>query len=92
MSAQPKTHESTPDSAGRELAPVTLLDPVNSWLETWGPNCGAPRKVFEGQFRVTLKEIFDWIERDAERRMLTTHKLEGMHYAALKEARKQLGV
>jgi hypothetical protein len=47
--------------------------------------------VFEGQFRVTLREIFDEIERRAEANMMRTHKLEGMHYAALKDVRKELG-
>ena len=75
-----------------ELSATTLLDRVNSWLETWSPNCGAPRAVFEGQFRVTLREIFDEIERRAEANMLKTGKLEGMHYAALKDVRRELSV
>ena len=38
-----------------------------------------------------LREIFDEIERRAEANMMRTHKLEGMHYAALKDVRKELG-
>ena len=67
------------------------LERVGGWLDTWGPHCGAPRSVFEGQFRVILREIFDEIERRAEANMMRTHKLEGMHYAALKDVRKELG-
>jgi hypothetical protein len=67
------------------------LERVGGWLDTWGPHCGAPRSVFEGQFRVILREIFDEIERRAESNMMRTHKLEGMHYAALKDVRKELG-
>lgn len=70
----------------------SALDRVNSWLETWSPHCGAPRAVFEGQFRVTIREIFDEIERRAEANMLKTGKLEGMHYAALKDVRRELSV
>lgn len=69
-----------------------LLDRVNSWLETWSPHCGASRAVFEGQFRATLREIFDDIERRAEANMLRTGKLEGMHYAAMKDVRLELSV
>ena len=103
MSDQPTTHpgffETNRNSetvetcrAQSELSATPLLDRVNSWLETWSPNCGAPRAVFEGQFRVTLREIFDEIERRAEANMLKTGKLEGMHYAALKDVRRELSV
>lgn len=64
---------------------TSMESTVNIWLDTWAPNCGAPREVFEGQFRTTLTEIFDWIERDAE-----TRKCAGAHYAAMREARKIL--
>jgi len=67
------------------------LERVGGWLDTWAPHCGAPRAVFEWQFRVILREIFDEIERRAEANMMRTHKLEGMHYAALKDVRKELG-
>lgn len=70
--------------------PKTLERRVKSWLDTWAPHCGASRAVFEGQWRATLAEIFDSVEERAERRMLTTHKLEGMHYAALTEVRREL--
>jgi hypothetical protein len=40
---------------------------------------------------VILREIFDEIERRAEANMMRTHKLEGMHYAALKDVRRELG-
>lgn len=69
-----------------------LTKSVESWLKTWGPNCGAPRKVFEGQFRAVLCEIFDEIEASAEANMMKTQKLEGMHYAALKDVRLELGI
>ena len=80
---------SKPETPNR-VGSTDLLDRVNSWLETWSPHCGAPRAVFEGQFRVTLREIFDEIERRAEANMLKTGKLEGMHYAALKDVRREL--
>ena len=67
------------------------LERIGGWLDTWAPHCGAPRAVFEGQFRVILREIFDEIERRAEANMMRRHKLEGMHYAALKDVRKELG-
>lgn len=87
----PETIEQTQERASGSSS-ATLLDRVNSWLETWSPHCGAPRAVFEGQFRVTLREIFDEIERRAEANMLKTGKLEGMHYAALKDVRRELSV
>lgn len=65
---------------------------IANWLDTWAPNCGAKREVFDGQFRVTLRRIFDEIESRAEANMLKTGKLEGMHYAALKEVRSELGI
>lgn len=64
---------------------------VRDWLATWAPHCGAPRDVFEGQFKVVLCEIFDEIERAAEIKMMTG-KLEGSHYAAMNEMRDKLGV
>ena len=30
---------------------------VQRFLDTWAPHCGAPRYVFEGQFRVMLKAV-----------------------------------
>ena len=89
MKPKPEANNPQRESA---LPSATLLDRVNSWLETWSPHCGAPRAVFEGQFRVTIREIFDEIERRAEANMLKTGKLEGMHYAALKDVRRELSV
>lgn len=89
MSKQPEP-PSVPSAAA--VGRSAWLDRVNSWLETWSPHCGAPRAVFDGQFRVTLREIFDEIERRAEANMMRTGKLEGMHYAALKEVRQELSV
>jgi len=86
---QPKPEANNPQRQSA-LPSATLLDRVNSWLETWSPHCGAPRAVFEGQFRMTIREIFDEIERRAEANMLKTGKLEGMHYAALKDVRREL--
>lgn len=36
--------------------------------------------------------LLDEIERRAEINMLKTGKLEGMHYAAIREVRKELGI
>lgn len=80
----------TTDTDITQIAP--WLGRVNSWLETWSPYCGAPRAVFEGQWRAMLREVFDEIERRAEANMLRTGKLEGMHYAALKDIRRELGI
>lgn len=33
-----------------------VLD-VRAWLDTWAPNCGAPRAVFEGQFKVLMEHL-----------------------------------
>lgn len=65
---------------------------VNTFLDTWAPHCGASRAVFEGQFRETLREIFDEIEERAESKMLETGKLEGMHLGAITGVRIELGV
>lgn len=79
-------------ASGGGLPSTDLLAQVDSWLETWGPNCGAHRSVFEGQFRDTLRNIFDHIEEKAEANMMKTGKLEGMHYAALKDVRRLLEI
>jgi hypothetical protein len=63
---------------------------VQDWLDTWAPHCGASRKTFEGQWRAMMAEIFDNIEERAEAAMLKGHKLEGMHYAALTDVRREL--
>lgn len=42
--------------------------------------------------RDAVSKVLDLIEEKAEANMLTTHKLEGMHYAALKEVREQLKI
>lgn len=53
---------------------------VKAWLDTWAPHCGASRAVFE-DFREGRTPLA---------LMLITHKLEGMHYAALTEVRREL--
>ena len=63
---------------------------VERWLDTWAPHCGASRKTFDGQWRAMMAEIFDNIEERAEAAMLKGHKLEGMHYAALTDVRREL--
>lgn len=40
----------------------------------------------------TLRDVLDDIEARAEKNMLKTGKLEGMHYAALREVRAELGI
>lgn len=42
--------------------------------------------------KTLIGEIFDMIEEQAERNMMKTGKLEGMHYAALKEMREELDI
>lgn len=58
----------------------------------WGGdvrNFHVPAGVFAGVIGGPPCQVFS-IEERAERRMLTTHKLEGMHYAALTEVRREL--
>lgn len=63
---------------------------LKDYFDTWGPHSGAPRSVFEGHWRALLADIFDNIEERAEAAMVKTHKLEGMHYAALSAVRREL--
>ncbi len=42
--------------------------------------------------RGILWSVFNEIEQRAEANMLKTGKLEGMHYAALREVRAELGI
>jgi hypothetical protein len=37
-----------------------------------------------------IKDFFERVERRAEEYMLKTHKLEGMHYRAMKDLIKEL--
>jgi hypothetical protein len=30
---------------------------IRNWLNTWAPNCGASREVFEGQFKALIKQV-----------------------------------
>lgn len=39
-----------------------------NFLETWGPNCGAPRAVFEGHLRVLIKMHRAAVEWDVRAR------------------------
>jgi hypothetical protein len=39
------------------------LPALESFLETWGPHCGAPRKVFRGQLCKTILEIWEACEK-----------------------------
>jgi hypothetical protein len=65
---------------------------VAAWLDLWEPGYWAPREVFAEQLRALLSGIFDAVEERAEANMIRTQKLEGMHYAALREVRRELGV
>lgn len=47
---------------------------------------------YDRQFNERLRIIFDDIEHRAEAKMLLTGKLEGMHYAALTEVRREMGL
>lgn len=42
--------------------------------------------------KAEIGAVLDEIERRAEAHMQRTHKLEGMHYAALREIREELGI
>ena len=42
--------------------------------------------------REAVRAVLDDIENRAEENMIKTHKLEGMHYAALRDVRKELGI
>jgi hypothetical protein len=82
--------ETNNDAGGGRLARLVLA--LDDHLATWGPHCGAPKAVYEGQLRVMLRKIFDLIEESAEANMMKTGKLEGMHYAAMKKAREALQI
>lgn len=41
-------------------------DIMKIWLDTWGPHCGAPRSVFEGQAKVMIGALFDELELRAD--------------------------
>jgi hypothetical protein len=43
-----------------------MKESVDRWLETWAAHCGAPRKVFEGQFREMLATVLDTIDKRME--------------------------
>lgn len=40
--------------AGAAPAPEPAATGIERFLDTWAPHCGAPRAVFEGQFRVIV--------------------------------------
>jgi hypothetical protein len=40
----------------------TVTESVQSWLDTWAPNCGAPKFIFEGQFKAMLREVFNEVD------------------------------
>ena len=67
-------------------------DIMRIWLDTWGPHCGAPRSVFEGQAKVMIGALFDEIERRAEMESEKHHTVTGMHYRALLQVRSELKV
>lgn len=48
--------------------------------------------IRKGNNREMVRAVLDEIERRAERRMLQTHKLEGMHYSAILDVRHELEV
>lgn len=39
-----------------------LMLEIRGYLDTWAPNCGAPRAVFEGHFRALMKEVAKALE------------------------------
>ena len=63
---------------------------IEDWLSTWARNCGAPKKVFVGQFNAIMIRIFNEICLRAENKMQITGKLEGAHYAAMREVFEEL--
>ena len=63
---------------------------VSLWLDKWSEESGVDRAIFEAQLRMMLHGIFDEIQRRAEANMLKTGKLEGMHYAAMKDVMREL--
>lgn len=47
----------------------------------------------DGQLQKEAIRLFvEEVNRRAERNMIKTHKLEGMHYAAMQQVRKELGI
>lgn len=49
-------------------------------------------KTTSEQEKATIKNFIAEVERRAESNMLKTHKLEGSHYAAMKEVAREMGV
>lgn len=48
--------------------------------------------VFSDEEKVALRAFIDLVELRAERYMLQTHKLEGMHYRAMMDLKKEFGI
>lgn len=51
-------------SAPSTASPAALFahSALQRFLNTWGPHCGAPRAVFEGQLRAVLTEALEDLE------------------------------
>jgi hypothetical protein len=69
------------------MAEMTLKTKVLTWKQL---HCESTLEMV--RLDNLLSEIFDEIERRAEGNMLKTSKLEGSHYAAMKEVRTELGI
>lgn len=67
-------------------------DIMKIWLDTWGPHCGAPRSVFEGQAKVMVGALFDEIERRAEMEAEKPRSIINPYYSALSHVRSELKV
>ena len=61
-------------------------------IEEWQEGRDVIRDEMGKLHKRLLRDIFDDIERRAEANMMKTGKLEGMHYAALKDVRRELGI
>lgn len=66
-------------------------DYFSEFIETWSPTI-TERSEMARHLQRILGRLFDAIERRAEDNMHRTGKLEGMHYAALREVRRELGI
>jgi hypothetical protein len=71
---------------------MTALEAFNNYCDRHDSGSIYGNNSFIADARKLLALVFDDIESRAEANMLKTGKLEGMHYAALKEVRAELRV
>ena len=67
-----------------------LIEKVEKFVGDW--EFHESRHEFREELLELLAQIFDEIESRAEANILMLEQREGMHYAALREVRKELGI